>query len=135
MPTTCDTDLGLAPRTGTKSLGCASDCLKELADYPLRGESVKRAIERAANLVHIGKNKLLYSRAFDIWYRKAKLFRDFEADAILVAVELKRERETANELSDLKARIAILESRLRSGDADFHSPSISVLRQILGARG
>jgi len=135
MSQSCETDLGLARRTGTKALGQASDCLKELADFPLRGENVKRAIERAANLVFIGKNKLLYSRAFDIWYVKAKLFRDYEADAILAAVTLKRERETANELSDLKARIAILESRLRAGDADFHSPSISVLRQILGARG
>jgi hypothetical protein len=135
MTQTCATDLGPSTGTGTKALGYASDCLKELADFPLRGEPVKSAIARAANLVFIGKNKLLYSRAFDIWYRKAKMFRDYEADAILAAVERKRERDTANELADLKTRIAILESRLHSGDADFYSPSISALRQILGVRG
>lgn len=135
MTMTYGTNLGLSTGTGTKRLGQASDCLKELADFPLRGEQVKAAISRAANLVFIGKGKLIYSRAFDIWYRKAKLFRDYEADAILAAVTVKREQETARELQDLRTRIELLESRLRSGDADFHSPSISVLRQILGARG
>jgi hypothetical protein len=135
MTQSCVSSLGLATGTGTNRLGLASDCLKELADFPLRGEQVKAAIQRAANMVFIGKDRLIYSRAFDIWYRKAKLFRDYEADAILEAVRIKRERDTSNELRDLRARIELLESRLRSGDADFHSPSISVLRQILGNRG
>jgi hypothetical protein len=139
MTQTCVGNVGPSLRTGTISLSEASAFLKELADWPFRGEGYRRAIERAARLVKIDLGSRLepmkYWRAYDIWYVRAKCFRDFESEAIVAAVRQKREEDAANELAELKTRFAILESRLRSGDADFHRPTISALRHLVRTRG
>lgn len=126
MSMTYETKLGLPTRTRTISLGEASALLRELADFPHRIHRVKAAIACVARLI-----PLKHSRAFDIWYEKAKCFRDFEGEAILAAVARKRELDAANELQSLRKRIEILEARLRSGDADFHSPTLTALGQSL----
>lgn len=105
-----------------------SDALKELADPRQAGEPVKRAIERAA-----GRAGFIFSRAYEIWYGRARRIEQFEIDAITDALQHKRERDAANELHDLKLRLARLEARLAAGDADFHRPSIDALG--MGLRG
>lgn len=122
MTMTYETNVGRTMRTRPISLGEAAALLKELAEFPHRGERVKAALHRVSRLVPMN-----YWRAFDVWYEKAKCFRDFEGEAILEAVRKKRELDAANELQSLRTRIEILESRLRAGDADFYGPAISVL--------
>jgi hypothetical protein len=99
----------------------AAICLKELAS-PVFGERVKRAIERAAGAVGF-----TYWRTFDLWYSKARRVEQFEVDAIKEALQRKRSREAANELHELRTRLAILESRLVQGDSDFYRPQIDFL--------
>jgi lipoate-protein ligase A len=87
---------------------------------------VKTAIDRAAKL-----SGLSYWRAFDVWYGKARQIADFEIEQIAKAIEVKNERDARNELRDLKARIARMESLLAQGDAHFHSPSIAHAREMV----
>lgn len=102
--------------------------LHALAEPRPGGEYVKTAIQRAAKLAG-----LEYWRAFDIWYGKARLVRDFEREAVSVALKQKNRLETRNEVRDLRTRLAILESRLTRIDPDFHSEEISALgKQVRG---
>ncbi len=106
-----------------------SDALKELAGPRGPGE-LKRAIERAARL-----SGLAYWRCFDIWYGKARRIELDEINAITDALQAKREKDAANELHDLKTRLARLEQRLAQTDADFHRPAIDAVGLSLrGAR-
>lgn len=107
-----------------------SDALKELAEPRSAGEPVKRSIDRAARLTGF-----IYSRAYEIWYGRARRVESFEIDAIKDALQQKRERDAANELHDLKIRLAKLEARLAAGDADFYRPSIDAIGLAMrGAR-
>jgi hypothetical protein len=103
-----------------------SDALKELAEPRPAGEPVKTAIDRASRRVGF-----IYSRCFEIWYGRARRIEQFELDAISDALQHKRERDAANELHDLKLRLARLEARLASTDADFHRPIIDGLGMAL----
>lgn len=100
--------------------------LRELSEPWASGERVKTAIDRAAKLA-----RLTYWRTFDIWYRKARQIEDYEIDQILEALRIKNERTARNELHELRSRLIRLESRLASGDADFHSPSIDYARDVV----
>ena len=84
--------------------------LRELSEPWSDGEKVKTAIDRAAKLTGLS-----YWRAFDIWYDKARQIADFEVEQIAAAIEAKNERDARNELRDLKARIARMESVLAQG--------------------
>lgn len=106
----------------------ATEALKELAEPRPAGEPVKTAIDRAARRVGF-----IYSRTFEMWYGRARRIEQFEIDAITDALKHKRERDAANELHDLKLRLARLEARLAAGDSDFHRPTIDALG--LGLRG
>jgi hypothetical protein len=88
-----------------------SDALKELA--PTR--PIKRAIGDAAHLAG-----LTYTRAFDIWYAKARRIDAEEADKINEAVRLKREKAARNEYQELRNRLVRLESLLVQKDPNFH---------------
>lgn len=108
----------------------ASNLLRELSEPWSSGEYVKNAIDRAARLAG-----LQYWRAFDLWYRKARRVEDFEIDQIADALKAKRERDAKNELHDLKLKLARLEARLTSGDADFHRPSIDHAGELVRELG
>lgn len=100
--------------------------LRELSEPWTDGEKVKTAIDRAAKLAGLN-----YWRAFDLWYAKARKIEPFEVEQIAKAIEAKNERDTRNELRDLKARISRMESILAKGDSHFHSPSIAHAREMV----
>lgn len=88
-----------------------AEALKELA--PTR--PVKQAIGQAAQLAG-----LTYTRAWDIWYRKARRIDAHEAEQINEALRIKREKAAANEYYDLKTRLAKLESLLVQTNPNVH---------------
>ena len=104
--------------------------LHALAEPRPGGEYVKTAIDRAAKLAG-----LEYWRAFDIWYGKARLVRDFEREAVSAALTEKNRLETRNEVRTLRTRLEILESRLAQIDPDFHCEEIGALRQQVRGLG
>lgn len=101
-----------------------SQMLRELALPKPEGDKYNFAIGRAAAACG-----LEYWRAFDIWYRKARRIDDFEATQIREALRIKREKAVANEYHDLKARLAMLESKLLvQGNPNVH-------REVSGSVG
>ncbi len=100
--------------------------LKQLSEPILDGEPKKSAIARAAKL-----SKLAYWRAWDIWYGKARKIEDYEIDRIETALDRKIRLEALNELSQLRLRLARLETLLVQTDADFHSPTTDFIGQQL----
>jgi ribosomal protein L29 len=107
-----------------------SKMLRELSEPIPAGEYVKTSIDRAARLAG-----LEYWRAFDLWYAKARKIEAYEIEQIAAAIQMKNEKEAANELRELKSRLLRLESRLASGDANFHSPSIDHARELVRQLG
>ena len=103
-----------------KSVGKA---LQELAEPSARGDRVKAAIERAARL-----SGLSYWRTFDLWYAKTRRIEDYEITAINDALLKKRATETRNELSELRLRLARLESLLVQTDPEFHRETVDLVR-------
>jgi len=99
--------------------------LRELAGEIKPGET-KRAIERAGKLAGFS-----YSRAFDLWYRKARRIEEFEEEAIALAVADKRKLDAEREVQDLRARMQRLESMLARIDSDFHRETIEEVRRQL----
>jgi ribosomal protein L29 len=109
-----------------KMLGIAATMLRELSEPRPAGEYVKTSIDRAAKLAG-----LEYWRAFDLWYSKARKVEPYEIEQIAAAIQVKNEKEAANELRDLKSRLLRLEARLAKGDANFHSPTIDHARELV----
>jgi hypothetical protein len=103
-----------------------------------REEKIATVIGRVAGKVRVpnedGKLEPLgYSRAFEFWYGRAKRVEPQEAEAIVAAKD-KRLREIArNELQDLKTRIAIMESRLATTDAEFHRETLDGIGEAMRA--
>lgn len=102
----------------------AADSLRELASPLLFGEPIKVVVERAARRVRPILPNFKFSRAYEIWYRRARRIEQFELDAFEVALEKKRREAARNELHELRTAITRLEARLASIDPDFHRPSI-----------
>lgn len=102
-----------------------SGWLKELSEPWADGEYVKSAIGRVAKLTN-----LTYWRCYDLWYEKGIAPRPDELERIADAIRAKNEREAANELHDIKIRLARMEALLAKGDAHFHSPSIDHAREM-----
>ena len=98
------------------------DALRELAEPWPSGSYVKEAIDRASRA-----SRISYTRCSDLWYGKARRIDPQEIDAVANALAKKREREAANELHELRTRLAKLEARLLSTDEDFHRPTIDWL--------
>lgn len=90
-----------------------SDALKELAEPRPVGDLVKAAIGRAARITG-----LTYTRAFDVWYGKARRIDADEAHRIEQALQTKREEEARNEIHDLRTRLLKMESRLAAQDSN-----------------
>lgn len=104
--------------------------LKQIAAPIDRGEKFNIAIERAARL-----SGLSYSRAFNIWYGKAKRIEPHEETAILSALVEKRLADEKNELHALKISLARLETQLSQtqaalarAQADGNRAAIDALR-------
>jgi hypothetical protein len=100
--------------------------LKQLSEPRLAGEPKKSAIARAAKLA-----KLSYWRAWDIYYGKARQVEHYEIERIEAALDRKIRLEACNELSQLRLRLARLETLLVQTDADFHSPTTDFIGQQL----
>jgi len=104
--------------------------LRELAEPWAGGEGIKSILNRISPLA-----KLKYSRAYEIWYGRARKVEDYEIDAIKEALRIKNRKSARNELHELKLRIANLEARLALRDADFHQPDIEFARHAAGGFG
>jgi hypothetical protein len=102
----------------------AMAALKTLSEPWERGDKIKRAIERSAHLAGLS-----YSRCFEIWYGRARRIEPEEVARISEALEQKNRLEARNELSELRLRLARLESLLVQTDPDFHRPTIDFVRQ------
>jgi hypothetical protein len=106
----------------------AAASLRELAAPLEFGEPVKVVVERAARRVRPFLATFKFSRAYEIWYRRARRIEQFELDAIAQALDKKRREAARNELHELRTTIERLESRLAQIDPDFHRPSIDAAR-------
>jgi hypothetical protein len=103
-----------------------SHALRELSEPRPSGDMVKRAIERAARIVG-----LPYWRTFDIWYEKARRIDAHEAERIAAALQIKREDEARNEISELRTRLLKMESRIAAEAANRTGPSLGGIRSRL----
>lgn len=103
-----------------------SDALKELAEPRPVGDLVKAAIGRAARITG-----LTYTRAFDVWYGKARRIDADEAQRIEQALQNKREEEARNEIHDLRTRLLKMESRLAAEAANSGRTGLRLARQRL----
>jgi hypothetical protein len=108
-------------RTLTKPLG-ARVALRELVKPISFGEKAKSVIGRAAKCAGFS-----YSRAFEIWYGRARRIEEFETEALKEALEKRRREIARNEFHELKIRMARLEARLAQTDAEFHRETIEAL--------
>ncbi len=107
-----------------------SDALRELAEPRPSGDLVKRAIERAARLTGLS-----YTRAFDVWYGKARRIDADEAQQIFQAIEKKRDEEARNEIHDLRTRLLKMESRIAAEAANSRGGGAGFIRPPLPGRG
>lgn len=107
-----------------------ADALRELAEPRPVGDLVKAAIGRAARLTGLS-----YTRAFDVWYGKARRIEAGEAERIAIALQKKRDEEARNEFHDLRARLLKMEARLAKTDPDIRGSAADYLRQQLRGRG
>jgi hypothetical protein len=98
--------------------------LRELSKPHGEGEKIPSIIERTARMAG-----LCYSRCYEIYYRRARDIKPAEIERITAALEQKNRLETRNELSELRLRLARLESILVQTDPDFHRPTSDFLRQ------
>src|SRR5437899_6232582 len=104
----------------------AAAALRELSEPWPSGEKVKRAIDRSARMAGLS-----YSRCFEIWYRRARRIEPAELLRISEALEQKNRKDARNELSELRLRLARLESLLVLSDAEFHREAIDQTRAQL----
>jgi hypothetical protein len=104
----------------------AAAALRELSEPWPSGEKVKRAIDRSARMAGLS-----YSRCFEIWYRRARRIEPAELLRISEALEQKNRKDARNELSELRLRLARLESLLVLSDEEFHRETIDQTRAQL----
>lgn len=107
-----------------------AEALRELAEPRRGGDLVKAAIGRAARLAGLS-----YTRAFDVWYDKARRIDAEEAERIANAIQKKRDQEARNEFNDLRTRLLKLESRLAQTATDICGPAPDFLRKQVRGRG
>lgn len=100
-----------------------SERLHELAQPIDRDEKITLIIGRTARLAGLS-----YSRCYEIWYGRARRIEPQEIARIDEALAAKNRKDARNELSDLRLRLARLESILVQTDEEFHRPSIDFLR-------
>ena len=104
----------------------AAKALRELSEPRSRDEKIVTIIERTARLAGLS-----YSRCFEIWYGRARRIEPAELLRIQEALEAKNRKDARNELSELRLRLARLESLLVLSDAEFHRETIDQTRAQL----
>ncbi len=107
-----------------------AEALRQLADPWPRGEKVQAAIARAARLAGLG-----FSRAFEIWYGRARRIEDAERARIEHALAKRRREIARNELHDIKTKILRFEAMLTSLDPEFHREAADCLGDRLRELG
>src|SRR5258708_2717362 len=100
--------------------------LRELSEPRSRDEKITTIIERTARLAGLS-----YSRCFEIWYGRARRIEQAELLRISEALEQKNRKDARNELSELRLRLARLETLLVLSDAEFHRETIDQTRAQL----
>jgi hypothetical protein len=100
--------------------------LKELSEPQMRGEKITTIIERCARIAGLS-----YSRAYEIYYRRARRIEPAEIARISDALQQKNARDARNELSELRLRLTRLESLLVLSDAEFHRENLGPVRDAL----
>ena len=104
----------------------AAGALRELSEPRSRDEKIVTIIERTARLAGLS-----YSRCFEIWYGRARRIEPAELLRIQEALKAKNRKDARNELSELRLRLARLESLLVLSDAEFHRETIDQARAQL----
>jgi len=104
----------------------AARALKELSEPRSRDEKMTTIIERTARLAGLS-----YSRCYEIYYGRARRIEHAELLRITEALEQKNRKDARNELSELRLRLARLESILVLSDAEFHRETIDQTRAQL----
>lgn len=92
----------------------ATTMLKELGQPWRPGEFVKDVISRVAPLAG-----LTQTRAWDIWYGKARRIEDGELANIVDALAKKSERSLWNRIHNLEVELAQIKSIVRSANTDY----------------
>lgn len=104
--------------------------LRELSKPRGEGEKAIPMIERTARLAGLS-----FSRCYEIWYRRARKIETAEVARISEALEKKNRLDARNELSELRLRLERLESLLVQTGADFHRPTVDLMRQSVRRSG
>jgi hypothetical protein len=108
----------------------AAKALRALSEPQIRGEKITAIIERCARLAD-----LKYSRAFEIYYGRARRIEPDEIARINEALDQKNQRDARNEFQELWLRVARLESLFAQNDPDFHREDLATLRQAVASAG
>lgn len=108
----------------------ATAMLKDLAEPWRAGEFVKDVLARVAPLAG-----LTHSRAFEIWYARARRVEVHEIANIAAAVAKKNKRAVWNELHDIKIRMAKLEAIIAGSGEDYGQPAPASDRSFLRVAG
>jgi hypothetical protein len=94
------------------------------------GDTRQSWIARAARRANIS-----YRQARAIFYGEIDDPEHKAVRRMQAAIDHQQEKDAANELADLRSRIARLEALLVSSDADFHRPTLDSLRESDGGVG
>ena len=108
----------------------ASAMLKSLAEPWRPGEFLKDVLERLMPLTG-----LKYSRAYEIWYDRAKRVEPHEVEAIAAALAKKDKGAVWREITELKSRVARLEALVAGSDQEFGQPTVPMGRAHLRMAG
>lgn len=101
----------------------AQSALKEIAGPRMADDPIKAVIDRLSRQTGLG-----HSRTYEIWYGRARHLEQSEQIQIADALEKRRRLVARNELAELRARLARLETLLASTDPDFHCETLTALR-------
>lgn len=108
----------------------ASELVRDVV--PVNGGATIRA-RILATARRLGWN---YSRTRDVWYEQARRIDAHEMDQLRAALKKKEAQEANDDIQQLRARLARLETVLAVADADFHGPHIEAVRgQMRGLGG
>jgi len=112
---------------GSDELKQAEQTLKALGKKLAPLGNVRERIEQSARAVGISQ-----TRAFDLWYGKARRVTTEEVAHIKAALRKTVRRGILNDIAEMRTRLDVLEARMDAGDADFYEPAVDVLRQAHG---
>jgi hypothetical protein len=123
-PNSIDGALGV---DGSDELKQAEQSLKALGKKLVPLGNVRERIEQSARAVGISQ-----TRAFDLWYGKARRVTAEEVAHIKAALRKTIKRGIQNDIAEIRAQLAVVEARMDAIDADFYEPAVDVLRQAHG---